>query len=142
MSTEQVNPLHGDKEDENPENFLRSFFRCMGTADDTVRKQQFPNFLHADSVADEWFDDLAPADKATWNTIEIAFHKCWPREKAAKKKIEEYEEEIMGSHLQLEDLEKKEKITGRELTRRLGRQNGHYCQGRKTGGDDDIYQPR
>jgi hypothetical protein len=56
MPTEQVNPFHRDKEDENPEDFLRSFYRRMGTADNTVKKQQFRYFLQADSVADKWFD--------------------------------------------------------------------------------------
>ena len=115
MPTEQVDPFHGDKEDENPEDFLRSFYRRMGTASDDVRKQQFPYFLQADSVADEWFDDLQLVDKTTWNTIEDAFNKRWPRKKAAKKTTEEYEEEITGLCLKTEDLGKKEKTAGREV---------------------------
>jgi hypothetical protein len=114
MATEQVNPFHGDKKDENPEDFLRSFYRRMGTASDDTRKQQFRYFLQADSAADEWFDDLPAADKKDWTTIETAFNKRWPRKKAAKKTKEEYEEEIMGTRLQMEDLGKKEKTAGRE----------------------------
>ncbi|PPQ82957.1 hypothetical protein CVT26_005394, partial [Gymnopilus dilepis] len=38
MSTEQVAPFHGDKEDENPEDFLRAFFRRMGSSTEAVRK--------------------------------------------------------------------------------------------------------
>jgi hypothetical protein len=53
MATEQVKPFHGDKEDKNPEEFLCSFFRCMGMASDNVKKQQFRYFLQADSTADE-----------------------------------------------------------------------------------------
>ena len=64
MSSEQVNPFFGNKKDENPENFLRSFYRRMGsTSTDDAKKQQFPNFLEADSVADEWFADLAEDEK-------------------------------------------------------------------------------
>ena len=96
MLTEHVEPFHGDKEDENPEDFLRSFFRCMGMATDDVRKQQFQYFLQADSIADEWFDDLQPGEKKCWEDIENAFNKHWPRQKAAKKTKEEYEEEITG----------------------------------------------
>ena len=114
MATEHVNPFHGDKEDENPEDFLRSFYRRMGTASEDTRKQQFPYFLQADSVADEWFDELSVAEKKDWNTIEAAFAKRWPRKKAVKKTKEEYEEEITGTRLQVEDLGKKEKIAGRE----------------------------
>jgi hypothetical protein len=53
MSSEHVMPFHGDNKEENPEDFLSSFFRRMGTASDEVKKQQFPNFLQADSAADE-----------------------------------------------------------------------------------------
>ena len=115
MLREHVEPFHGDKEDENPEDFLRSFFRRMGTATDDVRKQQFRYFLQVDSVADEWFDDLQPGEKKSWEDIENAFNKCWPRQKAAKKTKEEYEEEITGLRLKTEDLGKKEKMLGREI---------------------------
>jgi hypothetical protein len=114
MATEHVTPFHGDKDDENPEDFLRSFFRRMGTASDDVRKQQFRYFLQADSTADEWFDGLTAAEKKDWNNIEEAFNKRWPRRKVVKKTKEEYEEEITGTKLQTEDLGKKEKTAGRE----------------------------
>jgi hypothetical protein len=115
MSNEQVAPFHGDKDDENPEDFLRSFFRRMGTSTDDVKKQQFPNFLQADSVADEWFEDLLANDKANWAAIEAAFRTRWPRKKAAKKTTEEYEEEINNLRLRMEDLGKKEKVSGRDI---------------------------
>ena len=65
----------------------------MGTANDDTKKQQFKYFLQADSAADEWFDELQPADKKDWTAIEDAFNKRWPRKKATKKTTEEYEEE-------------------------------------------------
>lgn len=114
MATEHVTPFHGDKEDENPEDFLRSFFRRMGTANSDVRKQQFKYFLQADSAADEWFEELTAAERKDWDAIEDAFNKRWPRKKAVKKTREEYEEDIIGTRLQMEDLGKKEKIAGRE----------------------------
>lgn len=115
MATEHVDPFHGDKEDENPEDFLRSFFRRMGTAGDDVKKRQFKYYLQADSAADEWFEELPLGDKKDWDAIEDAFNKRWPRKKAAKKTKEEYEEEIMGLGLKMEDLGKKEKTAGREI---------------------------
>lgn len=115
MASEQVAPFHGDKDDENPEDFLRSFFRRMGTSTDEVRKQQFPNFLQADSVADEWFEELAGNEKESWAKIETAFRARWPRKKAAKKTNEEYEEEVRGLELKMEELGKKEKIAGRDV---------------------------
>ena len=110
-----MNLFHGDKDDENPEDFLRSFFRRMGNATDEVRKQQFPNFLQADSVADDWFEELDETSKKDWTNIQAAFRKRWPRKKAAKKTKEEYEEEITGLQLKMEDLGKKEMLAGREI---------------------------
>lgn len=114
-SNEHVASFHGDKEDENPEDFLRSFFRRMGTASGETRKEQFPNFLQADSVADEWFEELKESEKKDWTAIQDAFRKRWPRKKAVKKTAEEYEEEIMSVRLKMEDLGKKEKLAGREV---------------------------
>ena len=115
MASEPVKPFFGDRDDENPEDFLRSFFRRMGTNTQDTMKSQFPNFLQADSVADEWFEDLTEKDKATWTSIEAAFRKRWPRKKAAKKTNEEYEEEVRGLELKTEELGKKETIAGREV---------------------------
>ena len=115
MSNEQVAPFHGDKDDENPEDFLWSFFRRMGTSTDIVKKQQFPNFLQADSVADEWYDDLSATDKTDWTSIKAAFCKRWPRKQQVKKTQEEYEEEISGLLLKMEDLGRKEKVAGRDV---------------------------
>jgi hypothetical protein len=115
MSNDQVNPFHGDKDDENPEDFLRSFFRRMGSSDDKAKVQQFPNFLQADSVADEWYDELTAAEKADWTAVLTSFRTRWPRKKAVKKTTEEYEEEIMGLHLKTADLGQKEKVAGRDV---------------------------
>ena len=115
MSNKQVAPFHGDKDDENPEDFLRSFFRCMGTSTDIVKKQQFPNFLQVDSVADEWYDNLSATNKMDWTSIEAAFCKRWPRKQQVKKTQEGYEEEISGLLLKMEDLGRKEKIAGRDV---------------------------
>jgi hypothetical protein len=115
MSIEHVAPFFGDKKDENPASFLRSFHRRMGTANNDVKKQQFPNFLEPDSVADEWFDELSQDDKKDWSAIEAAFNKRWPKKKAVKKTVEEYEQEITGLRLKMEDIGKKETVAGREV---------------------------
>ena len=112
MATEHVPVFHGNKKDESPEDFLRSFYRHMGTANDETKKQQFPNYLKTYSVADEWFEELPHADKKDWSGIVAAFHKRWPKKKAVKKTIEE---EITGLPLKMEDLGKKETIAGREV---------------------------
>lgn len=87
----------------------------MGTTTDDIKKQQFPNFLEPDSVADEWFDELDQADKKDWNAIEAAFHRRWPKKKAVKKTVEEFEQEITGLRLKMEDVGKKETVAGKEV---------------------------
>lgn len=114
-TSETVTPFQGDKEDENPEDFLRAFFRRMGNNTDNTRKAQFPHYLQADSVADDWYAELTEDDKKTWADIEAAFKKRWPRKKQVKKTAEEYEEEIVDNTLKTEDLAKKEKIAGRDV---------------------------
>ena len=115
MPNEHIDPFHGDKEDENPEDFLRLFYRRMGTATEETKKQQFRNFLQAENATDEWFDKLSQQDKKDWKTIEDAFRTRWLRKKAAKKTTEEYEEEITGLQLKMEDLGIKEKTARREV---------------------------
>ena len=115
MAMEPVKIFHRDKKDENPDDFLQSFFRRMGSATDDFKKKQFKYFLQADSVADKWFDKLQQDGKKDWDAIEAAFNKRWPKKIVAKKMKEEYEAEIMGLHLKMENLGKKETIMGREV---------------------------
>lgn len=53
--------------------------------------------------------------KKDWHTIEAAFYKRWLKKKTAKKMTEEFEVKIMEPHLKMEDLGKKEKVTGRDI---------------------------
>jgi hypothetical protein len=114
-SAETITPFHGDNDDENPEDFLRAFFRRMGTHSDDVKKSQFRYYLQADSAADEWYAELPENEKKSWTDIEAAFQKRWPRKTQAKKTEEEYEDEILGRKLKVDDLGKKEKVAGREV---------------------------
>ena len=85
MAAEVITPFHGDKEDENPEDFLRAFYRRMGDKSDDTKKAQFPYYLQADSVADEWYTDLGNNEKKAWEDIETAFRKRWPRKSKLRK---------------------------------------------------------
>jgi hypothetical protein len=87
----------------------------MSDKTDDSKKAQFPYYLQADSVADEWFSDLTAPEKKSWEDIETAFQKRWPRKKQCKKTDEEYEDEIMGRKLKAETLGTKEKVAGREV---------------------------
>ena len=111
MAAEVITPFQGNKEDENPEDFLRAFYRRMADKSDDAKNTQFPYYLQADSVADEWFTDLGlDKEKSTWNDIKTAFKKRWPRKKQVKKT-----DEILGRKLKTDDLGKKEKVAGREV---------------------------
>jgi hypothetical protein len=112
-AAETITPFHGDKADENPEDFLQAFFRRMGNNTDDTRKAQFPYYLQADSIANEWYSELTNNEKKTWASIEEAFKERWLRKKQAKKTMEEYKEEITEHRLETEDLAKKEKVAGR-----------------------------
>ena len=112
---EVVSPFHGDKEDESPEDFLRAFYRRMGDKSEETKKSQFPYYLQAYSVADEWYSDLSDDDKKSWTSIEAAFRKRWPKKVQVKKTEEEYEDEILGRKMKVEDLGKKEKLAGMEI---------------------------
>ena len=126
MATETIKPFQGDQEDENPEDFLRAFYKRMGNNSDDTRKAQFPYYLQADSPADDWFAELVDNEKNTWADVETAFKKRWPRKKQAKKTVEEYEEEITEQKLKTEDLAKKGEGSGkgRLLTYSMGGQDG------------------
>ena len=115
MAAEVITPFHGDKEDENPEDFLRAFYRRMGDKSDETKKAQFQYYLQADSVADEWYADLVDNEKKAWGDIEAAFKKRWLRKKQARKTEEDYEDEILSRKLKDEDLGKMEKIAGRDV---------------------------
>lgn len=115
MVAEVITPFQGDKEDESPEDFLRVFFRQMGNNSDETKKAQFWYYLQANSAADEWYSDLVEDEKKTWADIKTAFYKRWPRKKQARKTDDEYEDEILGRKLKVEDLVKKEKVGGREV---------------------------
>jgi hypothetical protein len=111
---EVVTPFHGSKADEDPEGFLRAFYRRMGDKTDDSKKAQFLYYLQPYSVADEWYSGLTADEKKTWTTIETAFRTRWPRKEPVKKTEEEFEDEITSLKLKEEDLGKKETVAGLE----------------------------
>jgi hypothetical protein len=50
----------------------------MGTTSDKYKTRSFIYYLQADSVADEWYEDLLQAEKENWEAIEASFFKRWP----------------------------------------------------------------
>ena len=88
----------------------------MGTHSDDVKKSQFRYYLQADSAADEWYAELPENKKKSWTDIEATFQKRWPRKTQAKKTEEEYEDEILGRKLKVDDLERKRRWQGEKYT--------------------------
>lgn len=110
-----VDPFWGDKDTENPQDFIRAFNRAMGTNTKDNKAGQFPNYLHADGAADDWYGELTDETKANWDLVEREFHRKWPKRVIAKKTTTEYEEELLNLRLKETELGKKETIAGREV---------------------------
>ncbi|KAF8230724.1 hypothetical protein L208DRAFT_1378403 [Tricholoma matsutake] len=81
---------------------------------DAHKQKQFINFLHADSVADDWYGALDAAICANWAFVGAAFHVWWLKIALVKKMSTEYEEELLGLWLKDEELGRKETVAGRE----------------------------
>jgi hypothetical protein len=73
-------PFHGDRHDKDPSDFLNWFLQYMGTADNKMKARNFIYYLQADSLADEWFEELGVEEKGSWEVIEVLFRKKWLKE--------------------------------------------------------------
>jgi hypothetical protein len=73
-------PFHGDRHDEDPSEFLNWFLQYMGTADSKMKARNFIYYLQADSLADEWFEELGEEEKGSWDLTEVLFRKKWLKE--------------------------------------------------------------
>jgi len=109
-----IKPFWGDRGDKNPQDFLQSFNHVMGDKSDQHKQKQFVNYLHANSLADDWYGSLDVATCADWVLVEAEFHVQWPKVVVVKKMSTEYEEELLGLWLKDEELGKKETVAGRE----------------------------
>jgi hypothetical protein len=45
-----------------------------------MKARNFIYYLQADSLADEWFEELGEEEKGSWDVIEVLFHKKWLKE--------------------------------------------------------------
>ena len=86
--------FHGNKHDEDPEEFLRWFLQRTRTGDDAFKARIFVNYLQAYSDADEWFEELPEEDKGSWTSIEVLFRKEWLKQEIVRpKEVITYENE-------------------------------------------------
>ncbi|KAF5338191.1 hypothetical protein D9611_014610 [Ephemerocybe angulata] len=97
-----VDPFTGDDPNVNPQDFLRSFRRCV--ISDAARVAQFPDFLAAQSEADTWYADLTAAVKSSWAETEEAFNKRWPKKMVVVKSRAKFEEELLATKLKESEL--------------------------------------
>ncbi|KAF8235635.1 hypothetical protein L208DRAFT_1256225 [Tricholoma matsutake] len=109
-----IEPFWGDRDNENPQDFLQSFKWAMGDKPDAHKRKQFINYLHADSVVDDWYGSFDAAILVDWALMEAEFHTQWPKAAVVKKTSTEYEEELLGLRLKEEELGKKETVAGKE----------------------------
>ena len=80
MTNYLATPFHGDRHDEDPSEFLSWFLQYMGKADKKMKARNFIYYLQADSLADEWFEELGEEEKGSWDVIEVLFRKKWLKE--------------------------------------------------------------
>jgi hypothetical protein len=80
MTNYLATPFHGDRHDEDPSDFLNWFLQYMGTADNKMKARNFIYYLQADSLADEWLEELGVEEKGSWEVIEVLFRKKWLKE--------------------------------------------------------------
>jgi hypothetical protein len=78
--------FHGDKHDEDPEEFLKQFLQCTKNGDDFFRARNFVNYLQAYSMADEWFEELPEDEKRSWASIEVSFRREWLKQEIVRPK--------------------------------------------------------
>jgi hypothetical protein len=117
--SQRRDPFGGEADDkEQPGDFLRRFrseMRAKGIKDDADKIGAFEDFIRVNSTADEWYQRLGNAEKATWLLFEKAFKDRFPGVEKATKSNTELERELQGMRLKIEDLGKTETIQGTEV---------------------------
>jgi hypothetical protein len=103
---------------EQPGDFLRRFrseMRAEGIKDNVDKIGAFEDFIRVNSTADEWYQKLGNAEKASWSAFEKAFKERFPGIEKATKSNTELERELQGMRLRSEDLGKTEIVQGTEV---------------------------
>jgi hypothetical protein len=109
--------FHGDREQdkEEPQTWLRKLERACGktaTAENLI--WTFEKSLEPEGQAEEWFQALPQAEKATWAGLVMAFKREWPMEKRTELTKEEKRRKVLDIKLRKEDLGKKVGEEGRK----------------------------
>lgn len=110
-----VPAFRGDRQGENPQEFIKAFKRAQDTRSDAQKAVAFENWLVSNSVAEAWYDNLPSADKATWPELHAAFNIRWPKKPVRGKTTQEYEQEMIDLKLDGSVVGKKEMVDGAEV---------------------------
>ena len=65
--------FHGNKHNEDSEEFLSWYLQCMRTGDDASKAWSFVNYLQVYSDTNKWFEELPEEEKRSWSSIEALF---------------------------------------------------------------------
>jgi Asp-tRNA(Asn)/Glu-tRNA(Gln) amidotransferase C subunit len=122
-NTEIIPMFSGDPEtaaDPNavtPSTFIKKFrshMRDLAVASDTDRIDALLNYLVEDSPAEKWYKDLKASVNApaTWAAWQAAFVMRFPGPQKAERTTQEWERELMGMKLKVEELDTTVQVGG------------------------------
>ncbi|KAJ7255441.1 hypothetical protein B0H12DRAFT_1287911 [Mycena haematopus] len=116
-------PATAESQGVTPNTFIKKFRAHMrdlggGTAlTDAQKIDAFPDYLVEDSPAEKWFVALqgGATPVTTWATLEAAFHVRFPGPEKVERTAQEWEQELAGMRLTLNELTTTVKVSGAEV---------------------------
>lgn len=116
---ETTAPFWGDDEHEteNPQDFLKSMQRWGLNKSNATNAQKLENFelnLKSGAAAEQWWDNLSPGDKDTWDHLVLAFRRRWPSKTPTVKTIEEKQAALEQTRISEEEVGKRTTTNGVE----------------------------
>jgi hypothetical protein len=119
MTTNLIPMFYGDgRANENPNDFLKSVqatFENQPGIKEEEKCERLYLRCKSDFDAEEWYDTLAAADKASWTALVAAFRLRWPRRAKTQKTPEQKKAELFAEVLHEEKMLEKEEIGGSEV---------------------------
>jgi hypothetical protein len=109
-TTQDIPMFYGDEDQDKdePQMWLRKLERACGKgATEETLMWTFEKSLEPGGRAEEWFNELTPAEKATWKETVKAFKKEWPMEKRLELTRDERRRKLLDIKLKKEDLREK-----------------------------------
>lgn len=103
-----------------PSTFIKKFrahMRDLGLSGDADRISAFVDYLEEDSPAEKWYKDLqnGQTPATTWAAMEAAFQVRFPGPEKAERTVQEWERELAGMRLTVEELDTTVKVGGADV---------------------------